>query len=111
MYSVIVKDTKDETKTDSVIITQPYKLVRITTFAGTDFDPHWSPDGNSFVFTSNRTGRNENWIIPAEGGTATQLTFQGGYLPAGLLTDQQSLLHRKQVEILTSGQFRQMVVI
>jgi len=34
----------------------------------------WSPDGKSFVFVSNISGRNNLWIVPAEGGWPTQLT-------------------------------------
>jgi dipeptidyl aminopeptidase/acylaminoacyl peptidase len=34
----------------------------------------WSPDGKSIVFVSNITGRNNLWVVPAEGGWPTQLT-------------------------------------
>src|SRR3954452_1917590 len=34
----------------------------------------WSPDGNSIAFISNMSGRNNLWIVPAEGGWPTQLT-------------------------------------
>src|ERR1700675_1124384 len=33
-----------------------------------------SPDGKSIVFVSNISGRNNLWIVPAEGGWPTQLT-------------------------------------
>jgi CSLREA domain-containing protein len=44
-----------------------------------DTFPDWSPDGTRVVFTSNRPGslaptNQELWIVPATGGTATQLT-------------------------------------
>src|SRR5258707_13604496 len=38
-------------------------------------DTAWSPDGKSIVFVSNITGRNNLWIVPAEGGWPTQLTI------------------------------------
>jgi dipeptidyl aminopeptidase/acylaminoacyl peptidase len=34
----------------------------------------WSPDGETIVFVSNITGRNNLWLVPAEGGWPTQLT-------------------------------------
>jgi len=37
-------------------------------------DSAWSPDGNTIVFVSNITGRNNLWLVPAEGGWPTQLT-------------------------------------
>jgi dipeptidyl aminopeptidase/acylaminoacyl peptidase len=37
-------------------------------------DSAWSPDGKTIVFVSNFTGRNNLWLVPAEGGWPTQLT-------------------------------------
>src|SRR6266852_3520160 len=37
-------------------------------------DTAWSPDGKSIVFVSNITGRNNLWLVPADGGWPTQLT-------------------------------------
>ena len=34
----------------------------------------WSPDGKSIAFISNMSGRNNLWIVPAEGGFPVQLT-------------------------------------
>jgi dipeptidyl aminopeptidase/acylaminoacyl peptidase len=34
----------------------------------------WAPDGKSIAFISNMTGRNNLWLVPAEGGWPTQLT-------------------------------------
>src|SRR3974377_2005383 len=36
--------------------------------------PTWSPDGKSIAFISNMSGRNNIWVVPAEGGFPTQLT-------------------------------------
>ncbi|HYL14782.1 MAG TPA: S9 family peptidase [Terriglobales bacterium] len=35
----------------------------------------WSPDGKTIAFISNITGRNNLWLVPAEGGWPTQLTI------------------------------------
>jgi len=37
-------------------------------------DASWSPDGKTIVFVSNISGRNNLWLVPAEGGWPTQLT-------------------------------------
>jgi len=34
----------------------------------------WSPDGKSIAFISNISGRNNIWLVPADGGWPTQLT-------------------------------------
>ena len=34
----------------------------------------WSPDGKTIAFVSNITGRNNLWLVPAEGGWPMQLT-------------------------------------
>src|SRR5580765_1513325 len=36
--------------------------------------PTWSPDGKSVAFISNMSGRNNVWMVPADGGFPTQLT-------------------------------------
>lgn len=37
-------------------------------------DSAWSPDGRQIAFISNISGRNNLWIVPAEGGWPVQLT-------------------------------------
>ena len=43
-----------------------------------DMMPSWSCDGRWVYFGSNRTGESQIWRIPADGGTAVQVTRQGG---------------------------------
>src|SRR5258708_34623608 len=38
--------------------------------------PAWSPDGKTIVFVTNISGRNNLWLVPAEGGWPTQLTVR-----------------------------------
>ena len=40
--------------------------------------PDWSHDGKWIYFVSHWTGRNEVWKLPSVGGTAIQLTRNGG---------------------------------
>ena len=37
-------------------------------------DTAWSPDGKTIVFVSNISGRNNLWLVPADGGWPRQLT-------------------------------------
>lgn len=39
-----------------------------------DVAPKWSPDGKAIAFRSNRTGKNQVWLLHTEGGEAVQLT-------------------------------------
>jgi tricorn protease len=52
---------------------------RITSTAAGESDPHFSPDGKWIAFTSNRSGRNNAYVVSIEGGTPKQLTWH----PAG----------------------------
>lgn len=51
--------------------------------------PRWSADGHSLYFAAQRTGQWEVWRVPAAGGSAVQVTHNGGYAaaegPDGLL--------------------------
>jgi Tol biopolymer transport system component len=40
--------------------------------------PSWSRDGKWIYFCSDRTGRRESWRVPFAGGTAEQVTKEGG---------------------------------
>jgi dipeptidyl aminopeptidase/acylaminoacyl peptidase len=39
-----------------------------------DAAPKWSPDGSTLAFRSNRTGKNQVWLLHTDGGEAIQLT-------------------------------------
>jgi dipeptidyl aminopeptidase/acylaminoacyl peptidase len=44
-----------------------------------DNSPRWSPDGRYLAFVTNRSGSNQIWLLPLEGGEARQLTrIKGG---------------------------------
>jgi serine/threonine protein kinase len=54
--------------------------------------PRWSRDGKHIYFGSNRTGRDEIWRIPAQGGPAGQITREGG-ITASESTDGKTLYY------------------
>ena len=46
----------------------------MTTGAAADSQPQWSPDGKSIAFVSDRGGKAQLYLLPADGGEARQLT-------------------------------------
>lgn len=50
---------------------------RITHNLAIDTEPVWAPDGQSLYFTSDRSGRAQIYQIPASGGTAQRISFEG----------------------------------
>ena len=46
-----------------------------------DTFPNWSQDGRSLYFSSDRSGREQIWKMPAAGGPAVQITRNGGTEP------------------------------
>jgi TolB protein len=53
--------------------------VRLTNTQGIDTEPNWSPDGQWILFTSDRGGSPQIYRMPASGGQAQRLTFEGTY--------------------------------
>ncbi|MCE7986658.1 MAG: hypothetical protein DYG89_36255 [Caldilinea sp. CFX5] len=49
--------------------------IMLTDYPGTEYDPVWSPDGQSIVFVSNHTGNDEIWLMNQDGGNQRQLTY------------------------------------
>src|SRR4051812_38463463 len=47
---------------------------RLTTSAGADNHPRWSPDGKSIAFLSTRGGSAQVWLLPLDGGEARPVT-------------------------------------
>jgi TolB protein len=49
--------------------------IMLTDYPGTEYDPVWSPDGQSIAFVSNHTGNDEIWLMNQDGGNQRQLTY------------------------------------
>ena len=62
---------------------------RLTSTPAVESDPHFSPDGQSIAFTSNRSGVAMVYLVPATGGTPRRLTwypaasYARGFTPDG----------------------------
>jgi TolB protein len=54
-------------------------LARLTSSASIDSSPAFSPDGSQIAFVSNRQGSPQVFVMPANGGAAKRVTFQGKY--------------------------------
>jgi tricorn protease len=66
---------------------------RLTNHPARDGDPKFSADGKRIAFISNRTGSDQIFIMPAEGGIAEQKTYHSeGYSLADWFPDGNSLL-------------------
>ena len=54
-------------------------LARLTNNPAIDSSPSFSPDGIQIAFVSNRQGSPQIFVMPASGGAAQRVTFQGKY--------------------------------
>lgn len=54
------------------------KAVRLTTHAGVERHPHFSPDGTQIAFTGEYDGNVDVFVMPAQGGVPQRLTFHPG---------------------------------
>ncbi len=52
---------------------------RLTTTPAIDSSASFSPDGGQIAFVSDRQGTPQIFVMPANGGSAKRLTFQGSY--------------------------------
>ena len=62
---------------NTVACSEPSQLTR---FPAVDANPTWSNDGRWIYFSSSRTEPYEVWRMPAGGGAAERITWNGGYL-------------------------------
>jgi Tol biopolymer transport system component len=48
--------------------------IQLTNMEYADFEPRWSPDGNSIAFTSDRGEKRAIWLMPAQGGQPKKIS-------------------------------------
>jgi tricorn protease len=67
--------------------------IRLTAGTNQDSEPVLSPDGKLLAFTSDHDGNQEIYVMPADGGPATQLTwYPGPNVTAGWTNDSKQVL-------------------
>jgi len=54
-------------------------LRRLTEWPSIETEPHWNAAGDAVYFTSDRSGQPQVYKIPATGGRAQRITFEGSY--------------------------------
>ncbi len=48
---------------------------QLTNHPATDYDPRWLPDGSGILFTSDRSGNSDIYLLNLADNTLQQLTF------------------------------------
>ena len=80
---------------------------RITSTAAVEEDPHFSPDGKTIAFTSNRSGIDAVYTVSAEGGVPTRLTwFPSSSFARGWSPDGKKILYASYRETAPTGYCR-----
>ncbi len=54
---------------------QPGSDTMLTNYPGTEYDPVFSPDGQSLAFVANHTGNDEIWLMNQDGSNQRQVTY------------------------------------
>lgn len=77
----------------STSVEQSGSIKRLTNHPAVDSQPRFSPNGKQIAFISNRSGSNQIYVMPAEGGIPQQKTFHSeGYSLADWFPDGSSVL-------------------
>ena len=73
--AAFVEETADENIWEVAPDEPPKPLIRSSR---ADHSPHFSPDGTTIIFVSERTGNYEIWLADADGKNQRQLTYEKG---------------------------------
>jgi len=72
---------------------------RVTSFAGVETNPHFSPDGKTIAFTGQYDGNTDVYVVPTEGGEPIRLTWHpSADIVQGWTPDGKSVLFRSDRE-------------
>lgn len=78
----------------------------VTNHIEMDDNPVWSPDGQWIAFSSNRTGNNDIFVVPADGGESRRLTWHSGSdVPSDWSPDGKTILLKTTREAGENGLF------
>lgn len=82
------------------------KATQITSNAAYDSDPIWSPDGSRIVFSSDRMGSPDIYMVDAQGGVPVRLTtHSGSETPVAFMNDETVLYAANVMPSAKSIQF------
>ncbi len=84
---------------------------RVTSHAGEERNPYFSPDGKHIAFTASYDGNVDVYVIPTAGGEPTRLTWHPGedvvrgFTPDGqvLFSSQREVFSRRHSQFFTVG--------
>jgi tricorn protease len=77
---------------------------RLTSTAAVEGNPRFSPDGQWITFNSNRSGIQQVYVVPAQGGTPRRLTwYPAPSLPRGWTPDGKQVLYASGRESAPTG--------
>ena len=95
----------------STAIDQTGEIKRLTNHPAIDSQPRFSPNGKQIAFISNRSGSNQIYVMPAEGGMPQQKTFHSeGYSLADWFPDGNSVLATATRDHFWRGSARMMQI-
>jgi tricorn protease len=79
---------------------------QLTKSAAADGEPCFSPDGTQLAFISARSGSDQVYVMPSEGGAPKQITFHtAGYTLHGWYPDGRSFVGSHAEEASTAASF------
>ena len=79
---------------------------QLTTNPAYDTAPFWSPDGSKIMFSSDRLGSTDIYVIDSKGGAATRLTTHSGKeIPVGFKNNNTILFQASMMPAINSSQF------